>query len=244
MLELMLSPSLWISLITLTALELVLGIDNLIFISIAVSRLPKEMQRKARYTGLALALVMRLILLYAAAWLIQITEPLFVIFNQSVSVCDLFMFMGGAFLIVKATNEIHLGLTEGREKPRNPNFRRFIFVIFQIILLDLVFSFDSIMTAIGLTHNFAVMATSVIIAIFAMMFLSGPMFTFISKYPGLKVLALSFLMLIGMSLIASAMHFNIPHGYIYFAMFFSLSVELLNILSGRRKAVKVEEGPV
>lgn len=238
MTDLLSSPSMWLSLLTLTGLEIILGVDNLVFISIAISRLPSEQHAKARYAGLALALIMRLVLLYAAVWLITFTEPLFTFANQAFSIRDLFMLMGGLFLVVKATNEIHVGIAEASGRPRNPSFRRFYFVIIQIILLDLVFSFDSIMTAVGLTDHFLIMATAVIIAIVLMMIASKPMHDFITKYPSLKVLALSFLMLIGTSLIASGMHFEIPHGYIYFAMLFSLGVEVLNIMSGRRKAAK------
>jgi predicted tellurium resistance membrane protein TerC len=235
MLDFVPPPMLWLSLFTLTSLEIILGIDNLIFISIAISRIPEEMQAKARYIGLGLALAMRLILLYAASWLITFTTPIFTLYTQAVSVKDLFMLMGGLFLIVKATNEIHLGISE-TQKPRNPSFKNFAFVLVQIVLLDLVFSFDSIMTAIGLTPYFSIMAIAVIIAILLMMFASAPLHQFITKYPSLKVLALSFLMLIGTTLVANSVHFEIPHGYVYFAMLFSFGVEILNILTGKRKA--------
>lgn len=238
MFSLFTSPVLWLSLLTLTSLELILGIDNLIFISIAISRLPSEQQNKARYVGLSLALLMRLTLLYASLWLTTFTQPLITIMQQVFSVRDLFLLMGGLFLIVKATNEIHMGIASSQSKPRNPNFRHFGFVLGQIVLLDLVFSFDSIMTAVGLTNNFSIMATAIIIAIVLMMVVSKPIHSFISKYPSLKVLALSFLLLIGMSLLASGMHFIIPHGFIYFAMLFSLAVEILNILSGKRRQGK------
>lgn len=233
--SLLTSPVLWLSLLTLTSLELVLGIDNLVFISIAISRLPQEQQNKARYTGLSLALILRLGLLYASLWLTHFTEPLITLFNQVFSVRDLFMLMGGLFLIVKATNEIHIGIASPDSKPRNPSFRHFGFVLGQIVLLDLVFSFDSIMTAIGLTNNFTIMAIAIIIAVILMMVASKPLHHFITQYPNLKVLALSFLLLIGMSLIAQGMHFIIPHSFIYFAMLFSLGVEVLNIISGKRK---------
>ncbi|MCD6047889.1 MAG: hypothetical protein K0S08_1536 [Gammaproteobacteria bacterium] len=241
MLDFLLSPNTWVTLITLTTLEIILGIDNLIFISIAISRIPQEAQAKVRYIGLSLALIMRLLLLYGAAWLITFTQPLFTIANQMISVRDLFLLMGGLFLVVKATNEIHLGIAEAQSKPRNPSFRNVSFVIVQIILLDLVFSFDSIMTAIGLTNHFGIMAIAIIIAILLMMFASKALHNLVVKYPSLKVLALSFLMLIGLALITSGMHFEIPRGYIYFAMFFSFGVEVLNILSGKRKAKKISE---
>lgn len=238
MIELFSQPGTWLSLLTLCALEIVLGIDNIVFISIAVSRLPQENQAKARYVGLSLALIMRLVLLSVAVWLIKFTQPLFTISSYAFSVRDLFMLMGGLFLVVKATNEIHIGIAESHGKPSNPSFRRFAYVIIQIILLDLVFSFDSIMTAIGLTDEFVIMAIAIIVAIILMMFASGFLHRFIETYPSLKVLALSFLMLIGTALIADGMHFNIPRGYIYFAMLFSLSVEILNIISGRRQQLK------
>lgn len=243
MLSLFTSPVLWLSLLTLTSLELILGIDNLIFISIAISRLPSEQQNKARYVGLSLALLMRLILLYASLWLTTFTEPLITIMQQVFSVRDLFLLMGGLFLIVKATNEIHTGIVSSQSKPRNPSFRHFGFVLGQIVLLDLVFSFDSIMTAIGLTNNFAIMALAIIIAIVLMMVVSKPIHYFISQYPSLKVLALSFLLLIGMSLLASGMHFMIPHSFIYFAMLFSLAVEVLNIITGKRRGEKASSLP-
>jgi predicted tellurium resistance membrane protein TerC len=228
-------------LLTLTGLEIILGVDNLVFISIAISRLPHEQHNMARYLGLSLALVMRLALLYTALWLITFNQPLLTFFHQSFSIRDLFMLMGGLFLIVKATNEIHIGIASAHSKPKNPSFRRFGFVIMQIILLDLVFSFDSIMTAVGLTNNFSIMVIAVVIGILLMMVASQPMHYFINKYPSLKVLALSFLMLIGMALIASSMHVEIPHSFIYFAMLFSLTVEILNITSGSRKAIGQKE---
>ncbi len=239
--EIITSPDLWISLLTLIGLEVILGVDNLIFISIAISRLPPEQQATGRYTGLSVALILRLFLLYIAAWLIKFQQPLFTISSFTFSVRDLFMLMGGLFLLVKATNEIHMGIAQAHTKPRNPGFKRFSFVIVQIVLLDLVFSFDSIMTAIGLTSYFLIMAIAIIIAILLMMFASSPMHRFIMRYPSLKVLALSFLMLIGMALIADGMHFQIPHGYIYFAMLFSVGVELLNIASGKRRSKKIDE---
>jgi len=232
------SPALVLSLLTLTCLELVLGIDNLIFISIAISRLPSEQQNKARYIGLSLALIMRLTLLYASLWLTTFTQPLITILQQVFSIRDLFLLMGGLFLIVKATNEIHVGIASSQSKPRNPSFRHFGFVLGQIVLLDLVFSFDSIMTAVGLTNNFAIMAIAIIIAIILMMIASQPIHHFINKYPSLKVLALSFLLLIGTALLANSMHFMIPHGFIYFAMLFALAVEILNIITGKRGRAK------
>ncbi len=233
--EIFMHASTWLSLATLCLLEIVLGIDNLVFISIAVSRLPKEQQPKARYCGLSLALVMRLILLSGAAWLISFNQTILTVHELPISVRDLFLLMGGVFLVVKATNEIHLGVQDVVEKPRNPLFRRFGYVILQVIMLDMVFSFDSIMTAVGLTQSFLIMSIAIIISIILMMFASGPLSYFVNKYPSLRLLALSFLMLIGMVLLADGLHFTIPRGYVYFAMLFSLSVEVLNILSGRRR---------
>lgn len=233
--EIFMHASTWLSLATLCLLEIILGIDNLVFISIAVSRLPKEQQPKARYWGLSLALIMRLVLLSGAAWLISFNQTILTVHELPISVRDLFLLMGGIFLVVKATNEIHLGVHDVVEKPRNPLFRRFSYVILQVIMLDMVFSFDSIMTAIGLTQSFMIMSIAIIASILLMMFASGPLSYFINKYPSLRLLALSFLMLIGMVLLADGLHFTIPRGYIYFAMLFSLAVEVLNILSGRRR---------
>lgn len=234
-LDIFMHSSAWVSLLTLCLLEIVLGIDNLVFISMAVSRLPREHQAKARFLGLSLALLMRLLLLSGAAWLISFNQTILTIHDQPVSVRDLFLLMGGLFLLIKATNEIHLGLHDSVEKPRNPLFRRFAYVILQIIMLDMVFSFDSIMTAIGLTSSFLIMAIAIISSIVLMMFASGPLGHFINKYPSLRLLALTFLMLIGMVLLADGLHFEIPRGYVYFAMLFSLVVEVLNILAGRRR---------
>lgn len=233
--EIFLHGSTWLSLFTLCLMEIVLGIDNLVFISIAISRLPKEQQGQARFLGLSLALIMRLLLLSGAAWLISFNQSLFTVHDQAISVRDLFLLMGGVFLVVKATNEIHLGFHENIEKPKNPLFRRFAYVIVQVIMLDMVFSFDSIMTAIGLTQSFLIMAIAIVLSILLMMFASVPLSYFVNKYPSLRLLALTFLMLIGMVLLADGFHFEIPRGYVYFAMLFSLAVEVLNILSGRRR---------
>lgn len=233
--EIFLHSAAWISLLTLCLLEIVLGIDNLVFISIAVSRLPKEQQAKARFLGLFLALFMRLLLLSGAAWLVSFNQTILTLFDQAISVRDLFLLMGGIFLVVKATNEIHLGLHDPVAKPRNPMFRRFSYVIVQIIMLDAVFSFDSIMTAIGLAQSFLIMSIAIIVSIILMMFASRPLSYFVNKYPSLRLLALTFLMLIGMVLLADGLHFHIPRAYIYFAMLFSLAVEILNIVAGRRR---------
>lgn len=233
-LDLFTQPSTWLSLLTLCGLEIVLGIDNLVFISIAISRLPKHQQNSARRIGLSLALLLRLGLLSMAAWLMTFNQPLFTLFNQPLSAKDLFLLMGGLFLVIKATNEIHIGFQDSPVKPANPSFRKIGYVIVQIVLLDMVFSFDSIMTAVGLTTNFLIMSIAIIVSILLMMVASGPIHGFIAKYPSLRMLALSFLMLIGTMLFADGLHFNIPRGYIYFAMLFSLSVEVLNIISGRR----------
>lgn len=224
------------SFITLTILEVVLGIDNLVFLAIISQRLPKNQQKKARKIGLTLAWVTRLMLLASAIWLTKLTTPLFSLLGYGFSGRDLFLIAGGLFLLTKATQEIHAELEPPHEnKSISIKQSGFLMVISQIAILDIVFSLDSVLTAIGLTQNFYLMAAAITIAIIAMVFASEPLSAFVEKHPTIKMLALSFLILIGMVLIADGFATHIPRGYIYFAMAFSLLVELLNQLRSRRR---------
>ena len=228
-------PQIWIAFLTLTVLELVLGIDNVIFISILSGKLPPEEQPKARYIGLALALVMRVILLFSLSWVIGLTAPLFSLFGRDISGKDLVLLFGGLFLIAKSTHEIH-GSLEGEEgHGSKKSYSSFAGVIIQIVLLDIVFSLDSVITAVGMVstefgdNGIWIMIAAVVISIAAMMLFAGPIGAFVQRHPTLKMLALSFLLLIGVMLVAEGFHQKIPKGYIYFAMAFSIIVELLNM---------------
>lgn len=227
-----------LSLSTLTILEVILGIDNLVFLTILSHKLPKNQQRKARQLGLTLAWVTRLLLLASAVWVIKLTTPWFTIFGMPFSGRDLFLIAGGMFLLTKATQEIHAEVDPYAETKQRVPFKRVSFnlVIIQIAILDIVFSLDSVLTAIGLTQRFWLMATAITIAIIAMVFASEPLSRFVEKNPTIKMLALSFLILIGMVLIADGFEFHIPRGYIYFAMGFSLLIEFLNMLRRKRRA--------
>jgi predicted tellurium resistance membrane protein TerC len=223
-----------LSLVTLTILEIVLGIDNLVFLAIVSQKLPPHQRQRARQIGLTLAWVTRLLLLASAVWLTQLTHPLLSIFDVTLSGRDMFLLVGGLFLLAKATQEIHGELDRiDEQKSTVTKKQNFAWVVAQFAVLDIVFSLDSVLTAIGLTKHFWVMAVAITIAILTMIFASEPLSRFVEKHPTVKMLALSFLMLIGMALVADAFHFHIPRGYIYFAMGFSLTVELLNLL--RRK---------
>ena len=205
-----------ISLLTLTILEIVLGVDNLVFIAILSSRLKPAQQKSARRWGLTMAWVTRLILLAMAVWLVGLTRPLFAVFAHHFSGRDLFLLAGGLFLLVKGTSEIHAEIETATEKSVRRQFAKFAIIIFQIALFDIIFSLDSILTAIGLTHNFWIMAAAISIAIILMIIASEPLSQFIEKHPTVKMLALSFLLLIGMVLLADGFGFHIPRGYIYF----------------------------
>lgn len=224
-----------LSLLTLTILEVVLGIDNLVFLTILSQKLPKEQQAMARRFGLTLAWVSRLILLACAIWLSELVNPVFSIGDMGISWRDIFLFSGGLFLLAKATQEIHHELEPSRPltMPKT-GFNQFGWVITQIALLDIVFSLDSVLTAIGLTQQFWIMATAITIAIIAMVFASEPLSGFVERHPTIRMLALSFLILIGMVLIADSFETHIPRGYVYFAMGFSLLVEFLNLLRRKR----------
>ena len=227
-----------VALATLTFLEIVLGIDNVIFISILSSKLPKPQQGPARRIGLAAALVTRILLLLCIVWIIRLTAPLFSILGRPISGRDLILIAGGLFLLVKATVEIHQRL-EGEEGHSSARVRAsFAAVIIQIAMLDIVFSLDSVITAVGMANEIAIMVAAVILAVGVMMFSAGPISSFVNRHPTLKVLALSFLLLIGVSLVGEGLGMHIPKGYIYFAMGFSVMVEMIN-LRVRRAAAPV-----
>ena len=222
-------PSIWIAFATLTVLELVLGIDNIVFISILAGKLPAEQQSKARYIGLGLALVMRVILLFSLSWVIGLTAPIFTIFGQEISGRDLVLLIGGLFLIGKSTHEIH-GSLEGEEGHKSTKvYASFVGVLVQIALLDIVFSLDSVITAVGMVDRIEIMIAAVVISILFMMAFAKSIGAFVQKHPTVKMLALSFLLLIGVTLIAEGFDQHIPKGYIYFAMAFSVLVEVLNL---------------
>lgn len=237
MIELFYTADFWIALSTLIVLEIVLGIDNLIFLTIVTNTLPKNQQKSARRIGLALACIMRLGLLAALNWMMQLTNPLFVAFNQAFSLRDLILIIGGAFLLVKATQEMHQSVLGIEEKQTSKTSKQYLYLkaIFQIVLLDIIFSLDSVITAIGLAQEFLTMALAIIISVIAMVFASEPLGRFINKYPTLKILALSFLLLIGTVLIADGFKFHIPRGYIYFAIAFSILVESLNLIARKKQ---------
>ena len=222
-------PQIWIAFITLTVLELVLGIDNVIFISILSGKLPVEQQPRARLIGLSLALVMRILLLMSLSWVIGLTDPLFRALGQELSGRDLVLLVGGLFLIAKSTHEIH-GSLEGEEGAGSRKaYSGFTSVIIQIMLLDIVFSLDSVITAVGMVNNLWIMISAVVVSIIAMMLFAGSIGAFVMRHPTVKMLALSFLLLIGVTLVAEAFDQHISKGYIYFAMAFSVFVEMLNM---------------
>lgn len=240
--EIFLTSEAWIALLTLTFLEIVLGVDNIIFISIISGRLPKDQQSKARNLGLLLALVMRIGLLLGITWIIDSTEPLFTILEHNFSAKDVILLIGGLFLIGKSTTEIHHTLEGDEHEEKEKKAASFSGIILQIVALDLVFSFDSILTAVGLTPEVLIMIIAVIIAMFTMMAFAGKISAFINKHPSLQMLAMSFLILIGFMLGLEAFHIEIPKGYIYFAVFFSLTVEALNIRRRKNQmAVKLRK---
>ncbi|MGQ9443944.1 TerC family protein [[Pasteurella] aerogenes] len=239
MFEWIASPEAWIALFTLTALEIVLGIDNIIFISILVGRLPEHQRQSGRIIGLSLAMGTRILLLLSLSWLMKLTAPLFVAFEQEISGRDLILLLGGLFLVAKSTHEIHHAMTpeEGHDDKsvKNPSF---LSVLIQIAILDVVFSLDSVITAVGMADQIAVMVIAIIIAVLVMMIAAKPIGDFVETHPTLKILALSFLILVGVALIGESLDFHIPKGYIYFAMGFSVVVEMINIKMRKRLIAK------
>ncbi|HLO18554.1 MAG TPA: TerC family protein [Anaerolineales bacterium] len=222
-------PETWIAFLTLVALELVLGVDNVIFISILAGKLPQDQQGRARRTGIMMAVITRVLLLVSLRWMISLEDPLFTVFNFDISGRDLILFAGGLFLIAKSTHEIHQKL-EGVEGEASAKVQgAFWSVIIQIMLLDIVFSLDSVITAVGMVDQLAIMIAAVVIAAVVMVFTSGPLAHFVERHPTVKMLALSFLLLIGFTLIVEGFHQHISKAYIYFAMGFSVFVEMLNL---------------
>jgi predicted tellurium resistance membrane protein TerC len=239
MLELLMDPQIWAALVTLTILEIVLGIDNIIFIAILVDKLPPQQQPTARTLGLALAMLARIALLFSLTWVMQLTAPLLQIFHQEISGRDLILIGGGLFLLGKSTLEIHDKLEGEAGHASNRVKSSFIAIIIQITLLDIVFSLDSVITAIGMTNHIAVMVTAVVISVIFMMFFATTISDFVNRHPTVKILALSFLLLIGIALIGEGLDMHIPKGYIYFAMAFSVLVEFLN-MKARKSATPLQ----
>ena len=235
MISLLFDPNAWAALVALTALEIVLGIDNVVFIAVLVARLEQAAARRARQIGLALALVFRVLLLFFLTWLIGLTEPVIEFAARAMSWRDLVLGAGGLFLIAKATQEIHAEV-EGKAETRAAAVgRAFVWVIVQVIVIDIVFSIDSIVTAIGMAQDVEIMVLAVLIAVAVMYVASGVVAGFIAEHPTVKMLALAFLVLIGVALVADGMGFHIPRGYIYFAMAFAAAVEFVNVLARRRR---------
>jgi predicted tellurium resistance membrane protein TerC len=236
MIELLTSPEAWAALLTLTALEIVLGIDNVIFLSVIVSRIPPAQARRARQIGLALALVFRILLLSLLLWLIGLTQDILTVRGMAFSWRDIILIGGGLFLIAKATHEIHTEVEVREEETKDaPGASAFFWVIIQIIVIDMVFSLDSIITAIGMAQDLEIMIAAVVIACLIMYGSSGPVARFVAEHPTTKMLALAFLVLIGVALVADGFQFHIPRGYIYFAITFSAAVEFFNVLAGRNR---------
>lgn len=229
--EWLLNPETWISLVTLTVLEIVLGIDNIIFLSIIVSKIPSHQQPSARIIGLGAAMLMRILLLLSLTWAMRLTEPLFHLFDRSFSGKDLILILGGLFLITKSSIEIHEKMEEARTGGPNIQIKTTAFwgVIVQIMLLDIIFSLDSVITAVGMAREIWIMIAAIVIAVGIMMFAAGPIGDFVDQNPTIKVLALSFLILVGVALLGDGFSFHIPKGYIYFAMAFSFAVERINM---------------
>ncbi|MBF0094237.1 MAG: TerC family protein [Alphaproteobacteria bacterium] len=237
----MLDPQMWISLLTLAGLEIVLGVDNLVFLTILADRLPAERRAKARRVGLIMALGTRLALLATLSWIAGMTAPLFTVLEQAVSWRDLILIGGGLFLLAKATHEIHVSVEGGEDADATAAkvaAASFAVVVVQMALFDIIFSLDSVITAVGMVNELPIMVAAIVIAIIVMLVASGPLGDFVSRHPTVKMLALSFLILVGMALIGDGMGFHIPKGYLYFAMGFSVAVEALNIAARRKAAVK------
>ena len=240
MIELISDPHAWVALATLAALEIVLGVDNIIFLSIIAARLPQHQRARARRLGLLLAMGLRILLLLTITWIMGMTRPLFTVFDDPVTVRDLILILGGLFLIAKSTMEVHAQLEGPEVEETSAVVATFGGVLVQIGLIDLVFSIDSVVTAIGLAKDVEIMIAAVVISIGVMMIAAGPVGAFVDKHPTIKMLALSFLLLIGMALIADGVGLHIPKGYIYFAMAFSVAVEMLNIRMRKLRADPVK----
>lgn len=233
-------PQAWVALVTLTALEIVLGIDNIIFISVLVARLPSARRQKARFIGLALAMISRIILLLSIVWVMGLTKPWFSLLSYEFSGRDIILIAGGMFLFVKSTFEIHDSLESVEVHETGRMAASFTGVLVQIMVLDIIFSLDSVITAVGLAQHVPIMILAIVIAVGVMMFSAGPIGDFVDTHPTIKMLALSFLILIGVTLVAEGLDFHIPKGYIYFAMGFSVCVEMLNLKIRKRQLEPVK----
>ncbi|MFD2516989.1 TerC family protein [Salinimicrobium flavum] len=239
--EIFLQVDTWVALLTLTFMEIVLGIDNIIFISIVAGKLPEEQQKKARIGGLSLALVMRILLLLSITWLIGLTQPVMSLFNYDFSWRDIILAAGGIFLLVKSILEIHSKVEGTEHEQEIKKVTTFGYAILQIVMLDLIFSFDSILTAVGLTDEIILMVIAVIVSIIVMMIFAKAIGDFVNRYPTIQILALSFLILIGFMLVMEGLQYHVPKGYIYFAVFFSLIIEMLNIRFRSKRSKSKEE---
>ncbi|RZL87459.1 MAG: TerC family protein [Variovorax sp.] len=243
MLALLTDPQAWIAFATLTALELVLGIDNIIFISILVDKLPPARREFARRVGLFMAMFMRIGLLLVLAWIVGLVTPLFAVLGKDISGRDLILILGGLFLIWKSTSEVHQSLEGEQEQTSSAVKATFASVILQIMVIDLVFSLDSIITAVGMVNDVRVMIAAVVASVLLMMLFAGPIGRFVSNHPTIKMLALSFLVVVGVVLVAEGFGHHVPKGYVYFAMAFSVAVEMLNIRMRKKSAKPVELHP-
>ena len=239
--EYLANPEIWMAFATLAALEIVLGIDNIVFISVLTGHLPEEQRPKARFIGLMLAMVMRIGLLLSLTWMMGLTADLFTVLGEGISGRDLILLIGGAFLIAKATREMHNSLEIDDEHAHGGVTSGFAMVLVQIALIDMVFSLDSVITAVGLVDNLPVMIAAIVTAVAVMILAAGPVSEFVEGNPSVKILALAFLVLIGFALVTEGLDIHVPKGYIYFAMAFSFGVQLLNIRASRRRQVKLRK---